>query len=203
MSNLIATIQYSPQTTARTCLKLLGHMTPALSYLRCFQTWIWTVYTPNRHSLSKHLIAPLKVLDSLPWQKEPLKVCRGIPFSHPPSSKTLTMDSWRAHLQGVTAQGKWSMQEITLHINFLELRAVCWVYQHFLHNIQGHSVRVILDNRVAMCYVNQQGLVRSQSLFTELLKLKLVHFPSDRNLSGLSTRPYNCRLSDLFHQDHE
>lgn len=72
MASLISTLQYSLQTTTRACLQLLDHMLSSMFimqraklHLRCLWAWLRTMYTPDRHSLSKCITVPLQALDSL------------------------------------------------------------------------------------------------------------------------------------------
>lgn len=62
LSSLISMLQFSPQTTVKVCLQLVGHMptstfvTPLTRlHLIGLQMWLRTVYTPKRHNLSKHV----------------------------------------------------------------------------------------------------------------------------------------------------
>lgn len=64
---------------------------------------------------------------------------------------------WGVHLGGHIIQGKWSVQEYLLHINFLELRAVRNTYIHFLQLIRDKSIKVVTDNVVCMLYISCQS----------------------------------------------
>lgn len=60
------------------------------------------------------------------------------------------------------AQGEWSQEEKSLHINILELRAVRLALIHLQENFQGHHVLVQTDNTVTKAYINCQGGTRSR-----------------------------------------
>ncbi|KAG6937400.1 ORF 3, partial [Chelydra serpentina] len=139
---IIRSLQSFPTSTARCCLSLLGHMASctfvtahARLRLRPLQAWLSSAYRPRRDSLDLILTVPAQVLASLNWWLDPRKVLAGVPFHPPQPSLALTMDAsslgWGAHLQNLQTQGLWSEQELTLHINVRELRAVRLACQAF------------------------------------------------------------------------
>ncbi|KAG6924101.1 hypothetical protein G0U57_018298, partial [Chelydra serpentina] len=85
--NLISVVMDSPQTSARTCLQLLGHMSTTSfvvkhvrRHTRCLQAWLRTAKIPHRYSLNRRLTMPRRVKDSLTWWTQPKNVCSGVPF---------------------------------------------------------------------------------------------------------------------------
>lgn len=117
LTSLIETIQASPQTSARNCLQLLGHMatctpvTPhARFHMRYLQIWFRSVYSLSKDGLKKLLLMPSRVKHSLDWWKEPSNVSAGIPFTQPPPTLILISDvpliGLGAHKNNHKAQGK-------------------------------------------------------------------------------------------------
>ncbi|XP_050822092.1 uncharacterized protein LOC127057247 [Gopherus flavomarginatus] len=142
MATIIQSLQTFRTTSARACLSLLDHMAActfvtkhARLRLRPFQTWLASVYWPGRESLDLILTVPPNVLGSLTWWLTPTLVCAGMPFHPPQPSMALTTDAsslgWGDRLEGLRTQGLWSAQELTLHINVRERRAVRLACQVF------------------------------------------------------------------------
>lgn len=56
------------------------------------------------------------------------KVCRGVPLTWPPLTRTIVTDAsligWGAHLDSLKVQGLWSEWEASLYISVLELHAI-------------------------------------------------------------------------------
>lgn len=100
------------------------------------------------------------VLDSLKWWLDPRVLCKGVPFTRPQPSAHPVSDTsvlgWGAHLGHLRTQGLWSQEELLLHINIRELRAVCLACQAFLPHITNKTVSVLTDNTSAMYYINRQ-----------------------------------------------
>ncbi len=67
---------------------------------------------------------------------------------------------WGALCEGKPTIGLWSEEESGLHINCLEMLAVCHACQFFLPDIRGHHVLVHSDCRSVVSFINpQDGLV--------------------------------------------
>lgn len=180
LAHIMAGLCSFSTTTARQCLKLLGHMA-ACTYmvqharlrLRPLQVWLVSVYRPGRDSLDMVLTVQRHTLDSLCWWLDPHMVGAGVPFYPPQPTLTLVTDAsglgWRAHLGSLMTPGLWQVEELALHINIEELRAICLACQAFLSHLQGHCVAVLTDNTTAMFYLNKQGGARLSPLCQEAL----------------------------------
>lgn len=79
------------------------------------------------------------------------------------------------------------------HINYLELLVVFLMLKHFLLFLRGHHVLVRTDNMTTVAYINCQGGLRSQQLYTlahklilwsdaHLLSVRATHVPGIQNL---------------------
>ncbi len=99
---------------------------------------------------------------------------------------------WGALLEGKPTFGLWSKEESGLHINCLEMLAVCHACQFFLPDIRGHHVLVPSDSRSEMSSIKYQGglvLKRICMLANDLLvwaqtnlsSLKATHMPGKIN----------------------
>lgn len=106
------------------------------------------------------LTVPPHVLASLQWWKDPRSVMMGVPFATLQPSVALISDisdlGWGANHNNLRTQGL-RPQELSLHINVTDLRAVRVACQVFLPQISGKVVQVLTDNTMAMFYINKQG----------------------------------------------
>lgn len=85
----------------------------------------------------------------------------GVLFVNPRPIVSLISDAsdlgWGAHLSVLQTQGLWSWEELVLHINVRELRAIRLVCGVFLPQLSGWVVQVLTDNTASMFCVNRQG----------------------------------------------
>ena len=114
-----------------------------------------------------HLSAEAKA--DLHWWIDHLtsQMCRPI---HPPvASLTLETDAstigWGAYCQETNQRtgGPWTGKEATHHINWLELKAAFLAVQSFVKQTNCH-VLLLMDNRVAISYINRKGGTCSHKL---------------------------------------
>ncbi|CAC5423197.1 unnamed protein product [Mytilus coruscus] len=68
-------------------------------------------------------------------------------------------------------QGSWSVEEKFLHINSLEMKAVCLTVKHFLPKLIGKNVLIRSDNATVVRYVNKHGGTRSPQICIRTWKL--------------------------------
>lgn len=124
-----------------------------------------------------------QVVQDCQWWLEESNLRRGVPLVPLSPQATLVTDAslygWGAHLSlegersatPLMTQGAWSVQETTLHINVLELRAVRLALQVFAPRIVGKVVFLQSDNTATVAYINHQGGLQSSSLFREFEEL--------------------------------
>ncbi len=62
---------------------------------------------------------------------------------------------WGALSEGKPTFGRWSEKESCLHINFLEILAVCQACQFFLPEIWGHHMLVCSVSRSVVSWMNE------------------------------------------------
>ena len=101
-------------------------------------------------------------------------------FTLPSTTVTLTMDAsmegWGSHcrLPGSTMalySALWSRPECQLHINVLELQAVCTTLLQLEQEIFSQTVLIESDNMATVSYINKQGGVVSKTLNDEICAL--------------------------------
>ncbi len=100
--------------------------------------------TPLRNGDSGLCISP-GLLEETPWLKQ------GMILNTAHRRKVVMTDAsikgWGALCEGKLTFGLWSEEESGLHINCLEMLAVCQACQLFLPDIRGHHVLVRSDSR--------------------------------------------------------
>ena len=69
-----------------------------------------------------------------------------------------------AHLLDQLVSGVWSDQEMSLHINLLEMKALFLGIQAFREDVTSHHVTAMCDNSTVLAYVNKQGGTVSRAL---------------------------------------
>ena len=71
---------------------------------------------------------------------------------------------WGAVSEGMRTGGLWSEKERTQHINCLELMAGALAVRTFAKHKRNIHVRLRMDNKTAIFYINRMGGTRSQSM---------------------------------------
>ena len=115
----------------------------------------------------------LVLLDSdskinLSWWVAKLIKCNGKPMLAVDPDLTIYSDAsnsgWGGVLNGVSTRGPWTEADRLRHINELELLAALYSLKAFTSQLEGISIRLMMDNSTAVCYVNKAGGTRSKSL---------------------------------------
>lgn len=94
---------------------------------------------------------PQEVLSLLDWLKAPLHMCNRAPASSLVPSMTLVTDMYNSlgsslrPLSDPVPLPHPPSQEMNLHINTMELRAICLAYIVFLLVLQGAMYQVLTD----------------------------------------------------------
>ena len=73
-------------------------------------------------------------------------------------------EGWGAHLEQTSTKGLWSDRVKRLHINVLELKAVCLALQRFKDQCQNQTVLVAMDKSTVVAYINKQGRTHSAEM---------------------------------------
>lgn len=77
---------------------------------------------------------------------------------------------WGAACGKDRANGKWSKNEKTLHINYLEILAAYFGLMVFAKNLRDCQILLRIDNTTAISYINKMGGVRFPHL-TDITRL--------------------------------
>ncbi|XP_067685443.1 uncharacterized protein [Haliotis asinina] len=166
-----------PRATARTWLHLLGTMAATVDVvwrarlrMRPIQQALAQLWS-HSESYETILETPAWLIPHLQWWTEVGNLSRGIPLETPTPSLSIQTDAsltgWGGVLGELSVSGRWAEDEVTLHINVLELRAVRRVFGSFVESVRGQVVRLEMDNQTAMTYILKQGGTVSPSLLQE------------------------------------
>ncbi len=102
--------------------------------------------------------------------RDPFWLKRGLILNTAHRWKIVTTDASNkgcgAMCEGKPTFGLWSEEESGLHINCLEMLAVCQACQFFLPYIWVHHVLIRSDSRSVVSYINHQGGLVSKRLCT-------------------------------------
>ena len=82
-----------------------------------------------------------------------------------------SMLGWGAVCDGIRTGGLWTQVERRNHINYLELLAATFAVKAFTKDRHNLHVRLKMDNRTAICYVNRMGGTRSQPMSNLAIQL--------------------------------
>lgn len=100
-------------------------------------------------------------------------------------STDVSNTGWGALCDGKPTFAHWSKEESRLHINCLEMLAVCQAFQIFLPDLRGHHVLVHLDCMTVVSYINCQGVLSTKHLLEwvqlNLHLLRAAHVPGRLN----------------------
>ncbi|XP_069114520.1 uncharacterized protein [Argopecten irradians] len=105
-------------------------------------------------------------------------VLQGVPLSKPAPTMTLftdaSMTGWGAYLDGHCRSGEWSGDQLSEHINVLEMRAVLLALQAFRKILHSKVVCVATDNSTVVAYLERQGGTRSHVLCALAIRVLLL-----------------------------
>uniref|UniRef100_H3BCB5 Reverse transcriptase RNase H-like domain-containing protein n=1 Tax=Latimeria chalumnae TaxID=7897 RepID=H3BCB5_LATCH len=162
-----------------------------------------------------------QALRDLDWWCSNLRSLQPSPLLPAQPSLFLETDAslwgWGTSLPPEVAQGQWSRVEACHHINYLELLAMFKALWRFEGHLQGQSVLLRANNKMAVSYVSGQGGTVSRPplsilalqmlnwVATRDIHLSAVYVPGEQNLiaNTLSRRVnamVEAALSDLAFQ---
>jgi len=111
-----------------------------------------------------------EAIQALLWWTTSANLLKGIPFSLPDIDLRLFSDAstegWGAHLLELRAEGLWSSEQKTMHINNLELLAVHLALKQFLFRVRNLHVIAMTDNTTVVGQITNQGGTHSRALYT-------------------------------------
>ena len=71
-----------------------------------------------------------------------------------------SLNGWGAFCGSEGARGNWTLEERTLHINYLELKAAFLALRSFAQDLSSCSILLWVDNTTALSYINKMGGVK-------------------------------------------
>ena len=184
-----------PLWLAESLLGLLSSAEKAVPWgrlnLRDLQRCVNTALKRGRTSYRTVTMTAL-AWENLSWWSLDLNLAPGQLFVTPPPSVAVQSDAsttgWGFVINSQTFKGQWSVKERKLHINLLELRVIEIVCRLCPDQIQGRTVRFLLDNSTAIAYLNKQGGTRSLHMMNETRQVFAA-------LINLDVTPVACHIA--------
>ena len=99
------------------------------------------------------------------WIKNVQKQMRIISRGNPEITiKTdASLIGWGANTGNQETSGRWTCEESTHHINYLELLAIFMALRSFSDRVRNKFVRIMSDNTSAVSYINNMGGIKSDA----------------------------------------
>lgn len=105
-------------------------------------------------------------------------------IDHGNSDIVITTDAstegWGAVCDQCSAGGRWSLDEIENHINYLELLAIFLALKSFCMECSDIHVKIMTDNTCAKAYINNMGGIKSEKM--NILSRKIWFWCMNRNI---------------------
>ena len=172
----------SDNQSARSWQSLLGHMSSLEKFvpggrlrMRRFQHHLQSSW--DRRSQKTLISFPQSLTQDLSWWANRHRLSLGISLAKKSPDLQLFSDAsregWGAVVDKHHLSGKWSPQDLTNHINFLELKAIWLALQAVESLVRGKVIAVFSDNSTALAYIHKQGGTKSQQLCTLVRELFL------------------------------
>lgn len=147
---------------------LLVAATPAVEIGKLFYRKLETAKIAALHNNSGNFDKWMPITDDmktdLNWWVSQVTLQKRKIFRKSPDTELYTDASdlgWGACLNSQTTGGRWSRDELQLHINARELKAIFLTLKSFAHELRGKHVKVFCDNTTAIAYVNEMGGTKS------------------------------------------
>ncbi|KAL0204018.1 hypothetical protein M9458_002036, partial [Cirrhinus mrigala] len=204
IQRLVASFKIGASHPLKTFQKMLGLMASASPVLKLgllrmqpLQYWLKPQVPSHawRHGCLRIRVDQACVEALIPW-KNSQWMERGVPLGMVCRRKVVMTDAsntgWGALCNGKPAFGHWTKAQEGIHINCLEMLAVCRALHFFLPDLKGHHVLVRSDSMTVVSYINRQGGLSSKCLFTlvegllewallNLCSLRATHVPGRLN----------------------
>ena len=178
IQDLLHSFLSCPSPPAAHWMRLLGHMSSLIhlvpgSRRRMRLLQIQLNHQWDRRSMTEdHPVSwdAHSRLD-LDWWLEDKNLGQGQPLQFAVPDLLLYTDAstvgWGASLLQESVSGLWDIQERSLHINVLELRAIRLGLHHFTGVVKDSVVAVFSDNTTALAYLSREGGTHSTLLNLE------------------------------------
>lgn len=80
-----------------------------------------------------------------------------------------SLTGWGASCDDQRTHGWWGPEELSLHINTLELKAIFYALKCFASNLKNCNILLRIDNTTAVAYVNKFGSIQ-HPLLAEIVR---------------------------------
>ncbi len=139
--------------------------------MRLIQFWLKrrVPYAAWHHGRHRVMVTRACVSALACW-RDPFWLKRGVILDTAHRRKVVKTDTsnkgWGALCEGKLTFSLWSEEESGLHINCLEMLAVCQTCQFFLPDFRRHHVLIRSGSKSVVSYINHQGGLVSKRLCT-------------------------------------
>lgn len=159
-----------PRCSIRELSQLIGVLTAACPAVRYGWLYTKTLERQKFLALQKYddFEAKIKlstiILPDLLWWQQNIMLTNNILRPDKIFALELFTDAsrtgWGAACEGKRANGGWTEDELSHHINYLELLAVFLGLKSFANTYHNCSILLRVDNTTALCYINRMGGIR-------------------------------------------
>ena len=135
--------------SARSLAQLIGKMSAALLAVRPAPLHYRSLQALKNRAIKRRsykamIRLSVEVREDLTWWLKSLSEWNGRKVCDPSPTMTIETDAskrgWGTACQGIKTGGCWSGQEVSLHINVLEMMAALFAIKAFAKNLQGLSI---------------------------------------------------------------
>lgn len=174
MTALLKKISVRHSTSIRKFAKFLGTLCsncPAVKYgwvyTKNFERQKFFALQQSNGDFNAQMLLPASLREDFEWWIKHI----------PTASNSILKDSyrlevfsdasktgWGGYCNAEHVYGFWTESEKSYHINYLELKAVFFVTQHFAKDLINSSILCRIDNSTAIAYINKMGSVQHQAL---------------------------------------
>jgi len=120
------------------------------------------------HSFEARVVLDQSAKEELLWWVNQLSTWNGKAILPQPPDLIVETDAsllgWGAVSEGIRTGGLWSEEERAQHINLLELKGGAMAVKTFAKHERNIHVRLRMDSKTAIFYINRMGGTRSQNL---------------------------------------
>ena len=172
------------QVTERTFLSLLCKLSAAEDFvllgrllLRLLQICLLSVWRPHILPINHYVLINNMIRFHFKWWMDTSHFTSEMSI-HPPEPSTFLFTDvshfgWGAHLElmSLSFHGRWSEDQSQLHINILEMKAICLALKKAIKYIHHSCVMILRDNKAVVSYINKQGGAHSLNLCVEVWRI--------------------------------
>ncbi|KYM99018.1 hypothetical protein ALC62_10253 [Cyphomyrmex costatus] len=125
-------------------------------YTRRFERELFLALCASSGNYSRRMLIPSYLQEDFYWW---LNIFSDTNQINPICTKSFACDSdasmtgWEAACDGQRTYGWWSSEDMTHHINVLELKAAFFALKCFARNYRGSNILLRIDNTTAIAYI--------------------------------------------------